>query len=66
MVRMDGTLECEWCSSDAQWGVDTARGHRDVCQRHYDDIVRERESSRFDDLPVDALDMLRQYLGMVA
>ena len=36
--------QCEWCYSDAIWGVDTVRGHRDLCQNHYDELERERRA----------------------
>lgn len=27
--------QCEYCYEVAEWGVNTARGPRDMCQRHY-------------------------------
>lgn len=65
MIRIDGTLECEWCNSPALWGADTPRGHRDLCQRHYDDLVRERASGIGYGLSDDALALVRECRGMV-
>lgn len=65
MIRVNGTLACEWCNGDALWGVDTPRGHRDMCQRHYDEYVKERNARSLDNLPESMLALLREYRGMV-
>ena len=43
MVRIDGTLACEWCYQDADWRAETPNGGRDVCQRHYEEIATARK-----------------------
>ena len=56
MIRIDGTLECEWCNSDALWGTSTARhDHLDLCQRHYDDLERTRRANTLSGLSGEAL-----------
>lgn len=60
MIRIDGTLECEWCYSDALWGVDTPRGHRDLCQRHYDSFVSERDHRTYEGVSEGMLELLRE------
>lgn len=45
MMRTDGTRECHWCHDDALWGTSTARHENlDLCQRHYNDVERERRA----------------------
>ena len=37
-------MKCEWCYEVADWRVQTVNGGRDVCQRHYDEVVRGRDA----------------------
>ena len=61
MVRIDGTLECEWCYSDALWGANTPRGHRDLCQRHYDNLEADRRAESLRGLSGEALAIVRDF-----
>lgn len=59
MVRIDGTLACEYCYAEADWQAQTANGPRDVCQRHYDEIARPRDAVTRD-LPEEMLALVRE------
>jgi hypothetical protein len=66
MIRIDGTRECEWCYSDAAWQAVTANGDRDLCQRHYDDLGRERRAESLRGLSGEALAIVRDFHGWTA
>lgn len=52
-------MDCEWCYSSAVWQAWTADGVRNLCQRHYDELVSQRDVlSR--ELPEALLDLVRQ------
>jgi len=59
MLNIDGTRACEWCYAQADWQAQTANGPRDVCQRHYDEIARQRDAVTRD-LPEEMLELVRQ------
>jgi hypothetical protein len=61
MVRIDGTLECDWCYLGATWGIETSRGHRDLCQTHYDDVVRELRAETLRGLSGEALSICQDF-----
>jgi hypothetical protein len=42
-VREAVVRQCEWCYAEADWHAQTVNGGRDVCQRHYDEVVRGRD-----------------------
>ena len=61
MIRIDGTLECNWCYSNAAWGVETERGHRDLCQTHYNDIEKQRRADILNGLSGEALAIVQDF-----
>ena len=61
MIRIGGTVECDWCYSDATWGVETPRGHRDLCQTHYDNMVGQRRADILSRLSGEALAICREF-----
>jgi organic radical activating enzyme len=50
-------MDCEWCYSPAAWQAQTPNGPRNLCQRHYDELVRERDTLTRD-LPEALLDLV--------
>ena len=50
--------QCEYCYSVADWCAETARGPRDVCQVHYDEIVAERRADSLSRIPAALLPLL--------
>ena len=53
--------QCDWCYSDAAWGVETARGHRDLCQNHYDGVERGRRAEILNGLSGEALAICQDF-----
>ena len=61
MLRIDGTLQCEWCYSNAVWQAITANGDRDLCQRHYDGLEAERRAEVLRGLSGEGLEIARLF-----
>ena len=62
MIRIDGTLQCDWCYSDALWGTSTERHeHLDLCQRHYDDVELDRRLHILNGLSGEALSICQDF-----
>ena len=61
MIRIDGTLECEWCYSDADWNAVTPNGDIDLCQRHYDNLEADRRAESLRGLSGEALAIVRDF-----
>lgn len=53
--------QCEWCYSDAVWGLESVRGHRDLCQIHYDNVVGERRADILARLSGEALAICQDF-----
>ena len=43
---------CVYCSARADWRAETVNGPRDVCQRHYGEIVSARNAAHMERLAV--------------
>lgn len=56
-------MKCEYCSALAVWGAATANGTRDMCQRHYDDLVAARRAEALACLSPTAVTLILESKG---